>query len=415
MRLFINYFSDVERQSPFNIAIARVLLGTYLLWKFTTQVNWSRLTEWPVFIVEFHRHLLPYDALRPIVVVEQAILVIILVLFIIGYRIAITGFLSALIVAHASGVLYMMTNSGTSSTFLPPVFFLLFFALYRHQDKLSVDSFRQYANEDLQSLNERLTAQNPGPFRADTLKWTLFITALIYWFTGWGKVQQDVIEWMTAESMMRHVMRAKFVTGRPLPWGDIMLDYPLLARITGVTTVVAELGFVFAVIFGLSITTFVFVFLGMHTGIALMLTPYFFDQYLLFLVFVPWDRVYSRIVPKKDLDVVYDGNCHFCIRSLLFFKWLDINNDLQFHSQHALDERFEDRVSDYDEAMYVFAGDSQYRGYHAFRKLLSHFRIFAPIVYILETSFVKQWGERVYAYVARNRNQIFTCSVPNDD
>jgi predicted DCC family thiol-disulfide oxidoreductase YuxK len=112
----------------------------------------------------------------------------------------------------------------------------------------------------------------------------------------------------------------------------------------------------------------------------------------------------------KKLNVIYDGDCGFCRRSLRVVAAFDSRNALRFHDARLSDtlEKFPElRGVDLEDAMYVVvAGEPVYRGFFAFRRLIwsnPSTWIFIPLFYFPGARF---FGPRVYAWVARNRNRF---------
>jgi predicted DCC family thiol-disulfide oxidoreductase YuxK len=113
----------------------------------------------------------------------------------------------------------------------------------------------------------------------------------------------------------------------------------------------------------------------------------------------------------QRVDVVYDGLCRFCIRSIRVIQSLDVLRRVSLHDandREAVAAAFpglED--ADLDDAMYaVDARGRHYRGFYAFRRLtwaLPAAWWLIPLLYFPGVSFV---GERVYGYVARNRSRL---------
>jgi predicted DCC family thiol-disulfide oxidoreductase YuxK len=112
----------------------------------------------------------------------------------------------------------------------------------------------------------------------------------------------------------------------------------------------------------------------------------------------------------ETLDVIYDGQCGFCARSLRTVRAFDLYRTLRFHDSHQPEtfERFPAlQGAKTDEAMYVLAeGEPSYSGFFAFRRLVwinPLVWILIPIFYFPGASF---FGSRVYAWIARNRTSF---------
>ena len=84
------------------------------------------------------------------------------------------------------------------------------------------------------------------------------------------------------------------------------------------------------------------------------------------------------------LDVIYDGQCGFCVRALRVCRALDLRGALRFHDANArtqVHSGFPELLdADFDHAMFVVAPDrSVTRGFFAFRRLLWE----SPIMWLL--------------------------------
>ena len=122
----------------------------------------------------------------------------------------------------------------------------------------------------------------------------------------------------------------------------------------------------------------------------------------------------------KTVNIVYDGQCAFCIRSLNVVSELDIYGALQFYDSHdpATIEMFPElRGADVDNAMYAVAKSERlYRGFFAFRRLIWSgplMWVLIPLFYFPGASF---FGTRVYTWIAKNRSRFGchsdACSLP---
>lgn len=411
MSLFVNYVRDSVRDSPVNVAVARVLLSVLLIWK-TLSYQWAAIGTWPVTLWGSYTflHPPPVEALLPL---EQWVLAFVLVLFALGYRTRWTSVVGAFLVAHMAAVRWSLNYSGGTEMYFVMSHFLLVFGLFREQDVVSVDTLRRTADETLTSLNDHLQSPTDRTHRADALKWCLVVFAILYFGSAVGKVVGGPLpEWVAAENIARYTLHRNVMLRVDRPFGNLLLQEPLLLWGAAVGTVVLEGGFLVAVLLGVSITPFVVGLVGMHVVIALGIGPFFFDNIVLFALFVPWDRVYERAAFDRAVDVVYDEHCYFCARSLYLFEVLDVNDTVTFYSQYTAPDAYEERTDvAFESAMYAFADGETYRGYEAFRELLRQFTVFFPLVWFMGRRPVEIIGTRVYQYVADNRDRYFTCAV----
>jgi predicted DCC family thiol-disulfide oxidoreductase YuxK len=115
--------------------------------------------------------------------------------------------------------------------------------------------------------------------------------------------------------------------------------------------------------------------------------------------------------PVSGLDVVYDGLCLFCIRSLRALQRFDSGGVLVLHDANdrtAVLERFPAlRTADLDDAMYVVDGEGcVHRGFFAFRRIVEALPALRVVVPLLHAPGVPALGTHVYAWVARNRRRL---------
>jgi predicted DCC family thiol-disulfide oxidoreductase YuxK len=113
---------------------------------------------------------------------------------------------------------------------------------------------------------------------------------------------------------------------------------------------------------------------------------------------------------SKTLNIIYDGQCGFCVRSLKIVRRFDVYRTLRFHDSHRADT-----LADFpslsevkvDEAMYTLVeGEPLYSGFYAFRRLIWNSPltwILIPIFYFPGAGF---FGTRIYAWIARNRSSF---------
>ncbi len=398
--MFINYFAHDTRPSGFNTAVARVLLGAYAVWKLLSY-RLDRLQDWPEFLFLVHRHrfFLPFPGYLAYLPIEQWIAVFLLILFAIGWRIGFTAFTSALLIGHMIALHYAVTNSG--ATFLPAIYMLIFFAVFRETDDLSIDTVRGAKHEPLAALVADLAASARAPRDMAILKWTLVTIALTYFFTGYAKLLIGGLSWATGQNLATfiHSDSIMYLNGIPVV-GRFLMDHAWLADASAVATVVLECGFLVGVLLGLPITPFILGLAGLHVMIALGMRIFFFDQFLLYLLFVPWDRLYARLAGTQPVTVVYDAGSELCARILLLFKHLDIHDSIAFRPAADLLAGGEPpRFGSTPRILLLRDGES-YAGYHAFRELLRHCGIFAPLVWIMGWPPVARAGERACRRIA---------------
>jgi len=123
---------------------------------------------------------------------------------------------------------------------------------------------------------------------------------------------------------------------------------------------------------------------------------------------------------RTMLDVVYDGRCGFCARSLDICTRLARRPIFRLHDandREAIGTRFPMlATADTDAAMFVVTESGEvFRGFFAFRRMMwtsPWLFPFLPFFYAPGASLI---GPRVYDWVARNRGRLggtAACSLP---
>jgi predicted DCC family thiol-disulfide oxidoreductase YuxK len=127
------------------------------------------------------------------------------------------------------------------------------------------------------------------------------------------------------------------------------------------------------------------------------------------------------MMTPKTVNIIYDGQCGFCIRSLRIVRALDLYHSFRFYDSHAPEAftRFPELSgANVEDTMYaVVESEPIYAGFFAFRRLIWN----SPLMWMLIPLFyfpgAAIFGARVYAWVARNRSkfgcQSNVCDLPS--
>jgi predicted DCC family thiol-disulfide oxidoreductase YuxK len=123
------------------------------------------------------------------------------------------------------------------------------------------------------------------------------------------------------------------------------------------------------------------------------------------------------------VDVIFDGQCQFCIRTLNLIKAVDTNRIIHFHDANdvaQINAKFPVLSNaDLSDAMFVVVEDEPaHRGFFAFRRLMwtsPALWMFLPLFYFPGAAFL---GTRIYALVAKNRSSLGCnsnlCTMPSE-
>lgn len=403
--MFVNYFAGEERSSPMNLGIARVVVGGWLVWK-TGLYDWQHFLETPFYFVtpEF-AWAVPPIAPGLVLTLEKWLLLGLLFAFVVGYRIRVTAGTSALLVAHLGTVRMTLATSGETTSLFIGTYLLLLFAMFADTDVLSVDGLRKTESESTASLRARLVS-NTESYRMPALKWGLVVLALIYFGSGFDKIFHEgllagpSLAFIAPENLTRIIVVRTHHNQWPIDIGRLLIEYPLLVSGLATLTLGLELGLLVAVLAGVTVTPIVLGILGFQTSVLIVLGIFFVDAYPLFLAFAAWDWGFEWISRDREIDLLFDCQRRFCMRGLLPFAFIDVAGKVSFHAQQDAPEVYRTRDDvDFDSPIHVFADGVAYEGYTAVRELLRQFRVFDPLVWLMEIPVVESFGRRGYRYV----------------
>ena len=241
--------------------------------------------------------------------------------------------------------------------------------------------------------------------------------AMPYLANGLGKLCDGGLFWWDPTSMKAHI------------YGDTLTpreyDFALALHLVYAPDIVFALVGLFAVFsetfFGLVLFSrmarriFPVAAIMMHIGIFLLQRILFFDLILLQLVFFDFTPIRkaigSRLASKRGrLQVLYDGLCPFCCRTVRVLAGFDLFTRLEFLDFRRLDLNDYNRrlglnlaSRDLEEEMSVIFRGRVYRGFYGYRRIalaVPVFWLLAPWLFLPGVSSLGAW---VYGYVARNR------------
>lgn len=122
------------------------------------------------------------------------------------------------------------------------------------------------------------------------------------------------------------------------------------------------------------------------------------------------------------LDVIYDGQCGFCVRALNVCRVADLRRVVRFHDATALEQvvsRFPELAgADVEHAMFVVTADRRVlRGFFGFRRIARSAPLLWPVLPLFYLPGSAWLGPKVYAWVARNRHRFgcasAVCELPS--
>jgi predicted DCC family thiol-disulfide oxidoreductase YuxK len=155
----------------------------------------------------------------------------------------------------------------------------------------------------------------------------------------------------------------------------------------------------------------------MHLGIIFMQNILFMDLILLQLIFFDWTKVRKWVGARLDrrwgsLEVLFDGDCVLCRRTVEILRRLDLFERLRFTNFRAhapADASLSPAALARD--MHVIGRGGVFRGFEAYRRLaliLPLGWLVAPLLWLPGMSGI---GPRVYGRVAAGRSAPLACDA----
>jgi predicted DCC family thiol-disulfide oxidoreductase YuxK len=249
------------------------------------------------------------------------------------------------------------------------------------------------------------------------------VIALSYTATGLSKVQDGGLYWWDPTNM-RSMLYEDSLTPREFNWALSLHLAPapdFLFALLGITAFLGELSFAVVLFSVTARRVLPFVAMMMHVGIFLLQRILFFDLILLQLVFFDFTRVRQALgrrltATRGRIDVLYDGLCPFCIRTVRLLSSFDLFARVEFLDFRRLnladynrDHAVNLMPTDLEKEMYVVSRGRVYRGFYGYRVLALALPAFWPLAPWLFLPGVSSLGVWMYAFVARNRLSFIAC------
>lgn len=300
-----------------------------------------------------------------------------------------------------------------------PLYLLTVLALTPCGDGLSVDRLWKVAQGKAVTATDQ-----PSPVYGWSRYACWVVIALVYLSAGLSKLTDGGLLWWNATNMRKIVFQDAL---NPAWWdwslGLYLLPAPDIVFIMlGITGFFGELGYVTVLFSRVARRIFPIVMMMAHTGIFFLQGVAFFDLILLQLIFFDFTKIRKAVGQRLaahrsgSIQVLYDGSCPFCRRTVSLLDCLDLFERLEFINFRQLDlsqynrrQSLDLRLGDLEEEMYVVSQGRAYRGFYGYRVIALALPAFWPLAPWLFLPGITSLGVMVYRYVARNRLKIVKC------
>jgi predicted DCC family thiol-disulfide oxidoreductase YuxK len=250
------------------------------------------------------------------------------------------------------------------------------------------------------------------------------VIAFPYVANGLGKLRDDGgLFWWNATNM-RSILYYDTLTPREFDWALSLYLAPapdILFAMLGLSALLTELSFGMVLFSRTARRILPVMAMMMHMGILLFQRILFLELILLQFVFFDFTRIRKMIgqrlaASRGRIQVLYDGFCPLCRRTVRLLACLDLFARLEFLDFRRLDLNNYNRThklnltsEDLEEEMYVVSRGNAYRGFNGYRIIALALPAFWPLVPWLFLPGISWLGALAYKYVARNRLRLLSC------
>ncbi|HEV2296154.1 MAG TPA: DCC1-like thiol-disulfide oxidoreductase family protein [Tepidisphaeraceae bacterium] len=358
----------------------------------------------------------------------RAITAAILLLAALGWKtrpMLIVGFMAALVLLGIVRSYSWLSHSG-----LLPLYVLIVLIVTRAGDGWSVDRLvKLWRNEPVAPAEKPVAHYAWARYAV----WT--VIAMQYVAAGLSKLFSDSWRWWEGVNLQAILYREALRPGHGVD--DLILHMTWLPTwaftVMGVMTIVIELGMALVLVSLVARLVWPILAIAMHAGIYVLQHILFWDWMAMQVVFYDWTKVRHwlghRISARRGaIDVLYDGRCPICRRSVRLLRSWDLLDRLNYLDLRTLDVPAYNAhrgvtldPHELEQSMHVIKGGRVTSGYRGCRTIAGALPIFWLIVPLLYLPGLSHLGAIGYRWLARNRMPFHTCdssgacALPNQE
>jgi len=414
---FRNFFS--AKSSPFNLGLFRIIF----FWEFFQYaLSYGKKTPWfSTLPTELMVPPVGTEYLLKVLPINENLAWVACILFIIFSFTAMIGFFSrfsALMVVPLSFYVLMIPNLfGKVHHYNHLLWFALIFGMSRCGDSLSVDAL---INAWRRADKGDTRPPEPSNCYALPLRIIWILLGVIYFFPGFFKMLHGGPDWVFSENLKYTMYSQWYALGGFLPFFRID-QYPWLYKFGGLATIVFEMGFIFMIFTPKSRLIGAFGGLAFHFSNHFFLNILYRRVLICYVALFDWAGILKAIgqkVFKKKLQVLYDGNCKLCRRTIATLRSFDLLGGINYSNANEKTQVQatifrESNPSLYENNMVAATSlDKVSVGYDAYRALAFRIPFLWPILPFLYLWPVPAIGRKFYSHVAQNRSCSLVKAVP---
>lgn len=247
-----------------------------------------------------------------------------------------------------------------------------------------------------------------------------WIFALCYFSAFLSKMRYSGFGWANGFTLQYYLARDGLRWNSPLAlW---FADHHWLAWMSQWTALLFQGTFFLAVIFPLLRWCYLPLGFTFHVMVYLTMRAPFFTWMGMYGVFINWKVVFKRLASllfkkQEKLEVLYDGQCPLCIRSMTILQYGDwferirFSNVLERWESLQQEKQLDIPQSEFLREMYLMMPDGTLRkGFFAFKELVKVVPLFWFLVPFFYLPFASSLGPKIYNFVASRRNRFEDCN-----
>lgn len=256
-------------------------------------------------------------------------------------------------------------------------------------------------------------------------RWPLLLIqwmyAFVYMSAAVAKLADGGPAWLNGYTLQFYLLQDGLTWDRDL--GILLAQNHGFALISSWAAVLFEATFFLVLIFPKLAWLYIPLGASFHTGIYLAQMAPFFQYVTIYVVFIPWKSALeiisnrlglSRSTPKPE--ILYDGQCPLCIRSMTVLCYFDWFKRLQYSD---LEGRWQSLAESHphipleallDEMHLILPNGAVRKGFFAFRAILRYLPPLWPLLLICYFPGTSKIGPKIYKFIADRRPKFQRCS-----
>jgi len=245
-----------------------------------------------------------------------------------------------------------------------------------------------------------------------------WLLALVYFSAALSKLKMSGFDWANGYTLQYYLLQDGVRWGSNV--GVWLGGQHTLVWLMSWMSLIFEGTFFLAVLFPALALVYIPIGAAFHAGIYVAMRAPFFHYFPLYLAFISWlpaGRVTLRWLglseSGKKPEILFDGQCPLCIRSvttLRYFDWFDCLTFRDFEQYESSLIGGQVSPQDLRREMHLVTADGFVRkGFFAFREALKYTPPLWPLLALLHLPFAAVFGPKVYGAVAARRARWQRC------